>query len=335
VPITVENGVDYMNNNKTKSFGKSFTSFCRRRPAIIFFIVYIISALLFVPKFANLENLGNILVQSSDLIILACGMTFVFLNGGIDFSVVSVLALTSVIGSLIMTSGGNIVIMIPVAIIAMFGVGILIGIINGISVTRLKMPSFIATMSSQLIFSGIALTITQSDTIGNVPREFNLIAQGTFKGMPIPNIITIVVVIIMAYLLHGTIFGRYIFSVGTNHKASNISGIPVKQVILRLFIISSVMATLASIIMTARLGAGIPSLGKDMLMDIVAAVVIGGTSVTGGEGNIFGTVVGAILVGVLNNSLNLLGADWFIINVCKGIMILFVALFDVIRNRSH
>lgn len=324
-----------MNNNKTKSFGKSFASFCRRRPAIIFFIVYIISALLFVPKFANLENLGNILVQSSDLIILACGMTFVFLNGGIDFSVVSVLALTSVIGSLIMTSGGNIVIMIPVAIIAMFGVGILIGTINGISVTRLKMPSFIATMSSQLIFSGIALTITQSDTIGNVPREFNLIAQGTFKGMPIPNIITIVVVIIMAYLLHGTIFGRYIFSVGTNHKASNISGIPVKQVILRLFIISSVMATLASIIMTARLGAGIPSLGKDMLMDIVAAVVIGGTSVTGGEGNIFGTVVGAILVGVLNNSLNLLGADWFIINVCKGIMILFVALFDVIRNRSH
>lgn len=323
-----------MNNDTIKSCSRYLGSFCRRKPAIIFFIVYIIVSLLFVPKFANIENLSNILVQSADLIILSCGMTFIFLNGGIDFSVVSVLALASVVGSMILTSGGSIAFKIPFAIISMFGVGIFIGMINGISVTKLKMPSFIATMASQLVFSGIALTITQSNTVANVPKEFNFIAQGSFLKIPIPIIITIVVVAIMAYLLHRTIFGRYVFSVGTNHKTSHISGIPVKKTIFSLFIISSVVATIASIIMTARLGSGIPSLGKDMLMDMVAAVVIGGTSVTGGAGTILGTVLGAILVGVLNNSLNLLGADWFIINVCKGSMILFVALFDVMRNRS-
>lgn len=324
-----------MNNNAIKSFGGFVSDFSKRRPAMVFFAAYIIAALLLVPKFANPENLGNILVQSSDLIILACGMTFVFINGGIDFSIVAVLSLSSVIGALIMTSGTNYGLLIPLAIVAMLGVGLIIGTLNGIAVTRLKMPSFIATMSTQLVFSGIALTITQSDTIGNIPVQFNAIAQGKFLSVPIPNLITIVVVVLMAYVLHRTVFGRYVISVGTNHKTSNISGIPVKQTISNLFLISSLLASVACIIMSARLGAGIPSLGKDMLMDIVAAVVIGGTSVSGGEGNIAGTVVGAILVVVLNNSLNLLGADWFIINVCKGAMILLVALFDVLRNRSR
>jgi len=318
-----------------KTRGIHIGNFLKDRPAIFFFAAYTIASLLFVPKFANPENLINILVQSSDLIILSCGMTFVFLNGGIDFSVVSVLALSSVIGAMIMTSGGSLVVTIPLAILAMFGIGFFIGIVNGFSVTRLKMPSFIATMSSQLVFSGIALTITQSDTIGNIPKQFNFIAQGSLLGIPIPNIITVIVVAGTAYLLHRTIFGRYVFAVGTNHQASNISGIPVKKTIFKLFLISSGLAAVASIIMTARLGSGIPSLGKDMLMDIVAAVVIGGTSVTGGSGNIFGTVIGAILVGILNNSLNLLGAEWYIINVCKGAMILTVALLDVLRSRSR
>lgn len=317
-----------------KGFGKYLNTLFKKRPVIILFIIYIFIALLFVPKFANPENLLNIIVQSSDLIILSCGMTYVFLNGGIDFSVVAIMALASVIGALIMTSGGNIALMIPLAIIAMLGVGLIIGAINGISVTKLKMPSFIATLSTQLIFSGIALTITQSATIGNVPKEFNYITQGTLLGIPIPIIITVVVVITTSYLLHFTVFGRYVFSVGTNHKTSYISGVPVKKTIFSLFIISGLLAALTSIIMTARLGSGIPSLGKDMLLDTVAAVLIGGTSVAGGRGNIIGSVVGAILVVILNNSLNLMNIDWFIINVCKGTLILVVALFDMIRNRS-
>ena len=324
-----------MKVDASRKVWKSIGEFARNRPAIVFFVVYIVLALFFVPKFANPENLINILVQSSELIILACGMTFVFLNGGIDFSMVAVLGLSSVLGAMILTSSLPLYVSIPLAIICMIGVGVVIGFINGVAVTVLKMPSFIASMSTQLVFSGIALTITQSDTIGNVPNAFNEIAQGSFLGIQIPNYITIVVVLVAAYVLHRTVFGRYIFSVGTNHKTSYISGIPVKQTIRKLFVISGLLAAIAAIIMTAKLGAGIPSLGKDMLMDIVAAVVIGGTSVAGGAGNIFGSVAGAILVVILNNSLNLLGADWYIINVCKGAMILFVAMFDVLRRRAR
>lgn len=317
-----------------KQIANNARKFFKSRPIIVFFIAYTIIALLFVPKFSNPQNLSMILEQSSDLIILACGMTFIFLNGSIDFSMVSVLALCSVVGSKIMTMGPNKVAMIPIAIIAMLITGLVIGAINGLAITKLKMPSFIATMASQLIFSGIALTITRSTTIGGIPKEFNFIAQGSLVGIPIPIIITIVVVGVTAYLLHHTLFGKYVFSVGTNQKASYISGIPVKATIFKLFLISSILATIASIVMTARLGAGIPSLGKDMLMDIVAAVIIGGTSVAGGSGNIYGTVIGAILVSVLNNSLNLLGVDWFFINVSKGAMILVVALLEISRSNT-
>jgi ribose transport system permease protein len=310
-------------------------NFFFNRTSMLFFIVYAIAAVIFVPKFANPENLMNILVQSSDLVILSCGMTFVFLNGSIDFSVVAVLALASVFGAKILTSGGSLAVNIVLAIIVMLGVGAVIGLINGFVVTRLKMPSFIATMSTQLIFSGVALTLTQSSTIGNVPKEFNAIAQSRFLGVPIPSIITVAVAGIAVFTLHYTVYGRKVFAVGTNQRTSNISGIPIKRTIMSLFVISGVSSAVACIIMTARLGAGIPSLGKDMLMDIVAAVVVGGTSVSGGEGGIAGTVLGAILIVALNNSLNLLGAEWYTINICKGILILTACLLSIVRSRTR
>lgn len=303
-----------------------------KRTEILFFIVFFVASLLFVPKFNNPQNLYNILVQSTELIILTCGMTFVFINAGIDFSVTAVLPLASTLGAMIMKKMENSAISIPLAIVTMLLIGLAIGCINGFAVTRLKMPSFIATMATQLVFSGIALTITQSSSIGGIPTAFNNIAQSSFLGIKIPLYIAAAVALILWYVLNSTVYGREVVSVGTNQKTSLVSGLPVKRIIFSLFVISGLCSAIASIIMTARLGAGSPSLGKDYLMDVVAAIVIGGTSVSGGKGNITGGIFGSILVVMLGNSLNLLDFDWYYITACKGFVILAVALLEVLRR---
>jgi len=303
---------------------------------MLFFLAFTVVSLLFVDKFANPVNLTNILIQSTYLVILACGMTFVFMNGGIDFSVTATLGLGSVLCAKVMTMDGDPLLLSSLGVLVMLGVGLTIGALNGLAIVHLRMPSFIATMATQLIFSGIALWYTQSATIGGLPEPFSQIGRGVVLGVPIPLIIATVVVLATAFVLHRTVLGRQIFSVGTNHRTSLISGIPVKRTIFTLFVFSGVLAAIAALIMTSRSGAGMPALGKNMLMDVVAAVVIGGTSVTGGHGSILGTATGALLIVVLNNSLNLLGIEWYVVNVLKGAMIVIVALLSISKaNRER
>ncbi len=285
--------------------------------------------LLFVERFANPVNLGNMLVQCVDLIILSCGMTFVFMNGGIDFSVTAILGLSSILGARVLTADGPAGLLVPIGVGLMLAVGIGIGALNGIIVTALRMPSFIGTMATQLIFGGLALWYTQSASIGGLPPAFVHIGRGTLLGVPLPVLIMIAVVASAAFVLHRTVLGRYIFAVGTNHRTSLVSGVPVKGTVFWLFVFSGTLAAVSSIVMTSRSAAGMPALGKGMLMDTVGAVVIGGTSVTGGRGSIFGTAVGAALIIALNNSLNLLGVEWYVINALKGAMIALVALLGV------
>jgi len=303
--------------------------------SMLFFVAYFLISLLFVDKFANPVNLGNILVQCADLIILACGMTFVFMNGGIDFSVTATLGLGSVLGARVMTMNGNPLFLSILGVLIMLGIGLGIGTLNGLTVTLLRMPSFIATMSTQLVFSGLALWYTQSTSIGGLPRPFLFIGRGTLFGIQMPVFIMFAVVGVTAFILHRTVLGRYIFSVGTNHRTSRISGIPVRWTIFKLFLFSGGLAAISCIIMTSRSGAGLPAIGRGMLMDIVGAVVIGGTSVTGGKGSILGTATGAVLIIVLNNTLNLLGVEWYVINSLKGAMIVVVALFGVMRSANE
>jgi ribose/xylose/arabinose/galactoside ABC-type transport system permease subunit len=306
-----------------------------QRMTMLFFVLFFLCSLLFVDKFANLVNLTNMLVQCTDLIILSCGMTFVFMNGGIDFSVTAILGLSSVLGAKVMTMGGNPAMLAILGVTVMLVVGIAIGVLNGLAITQLRMPSFIATIATQLIFSGLALWSTQSATIGNLPGPFLSIGRGTLFGIQVPIFICIIVVAATAFVLHRTVLGRYMFALGTNHRTSRISGIPVKKTIFTLFLFSGGLAAVSAIIMTSRSAAGMPAVGKGMLMDIVAAVVIGGTSITGGMGSILGTVTGAALIVVLNNSLNLLGIEWYVINVVKGAMILVVALLGVLRTAER
>jgi ribose/xylose/arabinose/galactoside ABC-type transport system permease subunit len=314
------------------------TRYLRDKPIIAVFVLYVALSLALVPRFAGGENLVNILVQSADLAIVACGLTFVIMNGGIDFSVVAVINLGSIVGATIMTGEGGLLGGSPwgwaAAVAAMLAIGLGIGAVNGLAVVRLRMPSFISTMGTQLVFSGLALVYTQSRTVGSLPRIFTSITDGRLAGIPVPILITIAVVAVTAYLLHRTVFGRNLFAIGTSHTVARISGIPVKSMVFRIFLLSGFFAAVGGIIMTARVGAGMPALAREMLLDIVAAVIIGGTSIAGGEGSILGTLIGAVFIIVLNNSLKLLGVQWYVINICKGVLVLVVAFLDVVKRQG-
>ncbi len=308
----------------------------RERPIVLILGVYAVFSLALVPQFASPKNLLDILVQSSDLIVLSIGMSFVILNGGIDFSVTAVTALASVVGASIMNLDTGYLahspLGFPAAIAAMLVIGLAVSAINGVSVVLLKMPSFIATMATSLVFAGAAVYYTRSATITNLPAAFTFIGDGRVLGVPFPIIAAVVLVLAAHYALSSTVFGRNVYAVGSNPKASFISGLPVKRTIFTLFLLSGLFAALGGIIMSARLGAGTPSLGQERLMDIVAAVIIGGTSIFGGSGTVLGTVAGGLFITILNNSLNLVGIPWYMVIIVKGAVIFFIALFDAVRR---
>lgn len=283
--------------------------------------------------FATAVNLQNIIFQSADLTVLACGMIFVVMNGGTDFSITSNVAIGSVVGALIMSTSEGALKDSPfgfiVAMIVMLAVGLAIGAINGFSVTVLKMPSFIATMVTQLIFGGLALWIPASRTIPNLPTAFTNLAH---KWNPV--VIAVLVVAVSYYIMHKTVFGRQLFALGINHKASMISGISVKKVIFKTFLISGFLGAIGGIVMTARIGAGVPDLGRTIFLDVLAAIIIGGTSVVGGKGSVLGAAMGAVFIIVLNNSMGCLGLEWYVQNVCKGLLVLIAAVLDIVKTRE-
>ena len=312
------------------------TAFLLRNITLLILLALAVYSILFVPNFASLSNAQSIASQASYLILVAIGMTFVILNGGIDFSVVAVINLGSVVGAMIMSekdgllshSGAGFL----VAILVMLLIGVAIGLLNGFSVVVLKMPSFIATMAVNLVFSGLAVFLTKSDTITGLPKAFRALGNSQFLGIPVSVFIALAAVLATHYLLSRTVFGRRVYAVGTTPLVARISGTNVKGVILRLFVLSGFFAALSGIVLTAWIGAGKPTVADDMTMDIVSAVVIGGTSTFGGSGTITGTVVGALLITVMSSSLSLMGLNWYTISTIKGFILLAVALIDAAKR---
>ena len=320
------------NAYKKSHIGHVVLNSVKDTPVILIFAVFFVISLFFVSGFAKPENLINIIQQSSDLIILSCGMTYVLLNGSIDFSITGVLPFASITGAYIMRSEGNPYVLIFLAIIVMLSIGVGIGLLNGVAVSRFRMPSFITTMAVQLCFSGLALLVTQSATIGGIPNQFTRIAQGYIGYVPVAAIIAILIVIIFQHLLSNTLLGRRIIAVGTNQHTSLISGINVKKTITTVFVICGFLAAMSSILTTSRMGAGMPGMGQESFMNVIVAVVIGGTSIFGGRGTCVGTAFGAVFVIMLNNCMNLIGINWFVINIFKGCLVLFAAYIYALRD---
>lgn len=310
-------------------------------PIISIFIVCFVAACLFVPNFASIYNFKVFLLQSADLLIIACGVTFVVLNGGIDFSATSVLTFANVIGAYIMALSpiaSNPTLSIPVAIFVMILIGLVVGIINGVSVTLLKIPSFIATLATQLAFSGFAVLftslVTDKPAISGLPEQF-FVFGGTGEFLFVPIVIALALWGFSYWLLKFTKFGKYIFATGVNPKTAFISGINIKKVIFILMILSGLFASISSIIATGRNQVGLPSLGDKMFIGIMAAVIVGGTSTAGGFGGFKQTMFGVLFITLITNALNLMNVEWYIIMIIQGAIILISTMAGTIFNKNE
>lgn len=275
--------------------------------------------------FLTPENWFAMAGQYAYLLIIGMGATVVIIAGGIDLSVGSVLALSGVTTAHLLTRAGW---PIAPAMLAGIGIGALAGLTNGLIVTRLKVPPFIATLGMLLVARGLALRIAKGVTVDGTPDAFNAIATGRPLGLPLPLLLIIAVASLVAFLLHFTKFGRYAYAIGSNPDAARVSGVGVERVTVLTYVLGGALAGLAGLIETGRLGSGNPTGGLSYELDVVTAVVVGGASLAGGEGRVSGTLLGALLIGVLRNGANLLGVDPFDQNIYIGLLIIAAVAFD-------
>lgn len=279
------------------------------------------------PSFLTTNNLLNLLLQVTANGFIAFGMTFVILTGGIDLSVGSSLALSSALAAGLIGGG----LPVPVAIVLAICLGGLFGMLNGLLIAYGKLAPFIVTLATMTIFRGATLVYTNGNPVTKGLSDsflFQFLGQGYIVGIPFPVILMFLVFVILAILLHKTAFGKAVYALGGNEKAAYISGIKLNKVKIIIYTISGMMTSLSGLIITSRLSSAQPTAGASYEMDAIAAVVLGGTSLSGGKGRIWGTLIGALIIGVLNNGLNIIGVSAFWQQVVKGIVILIAVLLD-------
>lgn len=282
------------------------------------------------PSFLEPLNILNLLRQVSINALIAFGMTFVILTGGIDLSVGSILALSSALVANMMVAGFDPIL----AIIAGVALGGVMGMINGLMITKGKMAPFIATLATMTIFRGLTLVYTNGNPVTGLgdSMAFQLFGRGYLFGIPVPAVTMIVTFGILWVILHKTSFGRKTYAIGGNEKASLVSGIKVSRVKIMIYSLAGMLSALAGAILTSRLNSAQPTAGTSYELDAIAAVVLGGTSLSGGRGRIVGTLIGVLIIGTLNNGLNLLGVNSFYQMVVKGVVIAIAVLLD--RKKS-
>ena len=289
-------------------------------------LVLIIIVTAMNPSFIAPINLLNLLRQVSVNALIAFGMTFVILTGGIDLSVGSTLALSGALVAGMITSGIDPLLVMIIGVM----IGGILGAINGLLITKGKMAPFIATLATMTIFRGATLVYTDGNPITGIGDSFifKFVGRGYLFGIPFPVILMVVAFAILFLVLHKMTFGRKTYAIGGNEKAAFVAGIKIDRVKTMIYALSGMMASISGIIITSRLNSAQPNAGQAYEMDAIAAVVLGGTSLSGGRGRIFGTLIGALIIGTLNNGLNLLGVSSFYQQIVKGIVIIIAVLLD-------
>ena len=281
------------------------------------------------PQFVSVPNLINVALSIAITGILAVGMTAVILTGGIDLSVGSVAALAGVVAAMIVSAGGT---SVALGCLAALGIGLLVGLFNGIMVAQFRVPPFVTTLAMLTICRGLAFIVTGGRSIGNLPASFGFMGRERLVGVPVPVLLMLVVFAAGWFLLRHTTFGRYVYAVGGNREAAYLAGVSIKGVTLLVYVLNGLLVGLAGLVLASRLGAGVPNAGLQYELDVIAAVVVGGTSLNGGRGSIIGTFWGAVFIGVLNNGLNLAGIDPYIQKIALGVVILLAVLADQINK---
>lgn len=311
---------------KTKGFDKKWI----QTYMLIFIVIGLGVILSFISSnFLTVTNLLNVVRQIAVNGILAIGMTIVCLTGGIDLSVGSIVAFSGIIAAgLLRDKDYPIILIVLIAIV----IGAVCGLYNGYFVAYWNAAPFVVTLSMMTIARGMTYVYSDGRPISNLPTEFLIIGKGSIAGIPIPTLILIVVFILGSVMLTKLKYGRYVYAVGGNENAAMVSGINVKRVKMMVYVLSGIACGIAAIILTARVSAGLPQAGESYELDAIAATVIGGTSLSGGRGRLWGTIVGAVLLGIVNNGLDLLNVSSFYQQIVKGLIILGAILIDSKRN---
>lgn len=304
---------------------RKFNVFQKLGPLIGLFLIAIILSVM-SSDFLTVNNIFNVLRQVSINALIAFGMTFVILTGGIDLSVGSILALSSALTAGMLAGGTDPIMALLLGLMA----GAAMGAINGLIITKGKVAPFIATLATMTIYRGFTLVYTEGRPITGLSDavSFQMLGKGYFFGIPFPIITMLITYAILYFLLKKTTFGRGVYAIGGNEEASLLSGLRVDRIKIGVYSLTGLLAALAGTTLTSRLNSAQPTAGVSYELDAIAAVVLGGTSLSGGRGWIFGTLVGALIIGVLNNGLNLLNVSSFYQQVVKGGVILLAVLLD-------
>jgi ribose transport system permease protein len=284
------------------------------------------------PNFIKVGNLLNVARQIALFGIVSVGMTFVILTKGIDLSIGSIVGVVAVSSAILLADG----IPIPVVVIIALALGAIFGAFNGLGITMLNMPPFIMTLGTLVMGRGIAMTIANGEpqSLKTAADSFSYLGSGFLLGLPVPVWLFIVIAGIAFVVLRMTRFGREVYAVGSNAEAARLAGINVSRVVFSVYVISGVLSALTALIFVSRLTVGEPTAGTNLELEAISIVVIGGTSLFGGEGGVGGTVIGAAIIALMANILNLLGISPFTQQIVKGAIILAAVGFEVIRHRK-
>ena len=294
---------------------------------ILLFIILSIST----DKFLSIPNLSNLARQTSIVGIIAVGMTFVIVSAGIDLSVGSVLALGGIMGSILMRDGHSIFLAFIVAV----AVGILVGIVNGFVIHEMKVTPFIATLGTMYIVRATVMLITHANYISPLPKSFIKFAADSYFCIPTLTLIWLIIAFFAFILSKYTRLGRNIFAIGSNVEAARLSGINIRTNTYVVYIIVAVLSSFAGVLTAGRLATGLPMAGQGYELQVIAAVVVGGGSLFGGEGTIVGTILGALLIATIGNGGNLLGVNPHILNIIVGSLIIISVYIDQLSKKRR
>jgi ribose/xylose/arabinose/galactoside ABC-type transport system permease subunit len=325
---TTTSDLNKSSNKKTNFLSsESIKSIFSKYGIFIAFLVLVLIISMLTDRFFTVNNLLNVIRQVSFNGILAIGLTFVIITGGIDLSVGSVVAISAVVSASFAVDGKASVPMLVAIIIGLL-VGILCGFINGFLITKGKLAPFIVTMGMMTIARGASLVYTSGRPITSLTESYQQIGSGYLFGIPVPIYIFLLVVVISYFLLNFTTFGRHVYAVGGNEKAAKASGLNTYRIKTMVYIISGILAALVGMVLSARVNSASPIWGEGYELDAIAAAVIGGTSLSGGIGNILGTVVGALIIGIISNGLDIMNVSPYFQQIIKGLIIVVAVLID-------
>ena len=293
--------------------------------------VLIVALSLVSDRFFTLQNGLNIVRQASINGVLALGMTVVVLTAGIDLSVGSLLGITAVTQALLLVGG------VPTGVVMLLGVvcGLFLGLVNGLLVTRVKIPPFIATLGMMVLLRGLTLIISGGQPVTGLSDSFRYLGAGTIGILPVPIVVVVALYALVALMLRRTIVGERLYAIGDNKTAARYANIPVNRYICFAYALSGIMCVVAGILLVGRLNSAQPNIGQGYELDAIAALVIGGVSLSGGVGSVEGTAIGVLIIAVINNGMNILNVPSFYQQIFKGVVIILALLMHSFMRRRQ